>query len=90
MKFKHTPGPWMNPDHEVMTVPRGDIKICRVYHTGNIEFDKSNGRLIAAAPQLLEACIEAVSTIEMLMGEKLNPSASMSLSSIQKAIKQAT
>lgn len=38
----------------------------------------------------LEALKEAVSTIEMLMGDSINPSASMSLASIQKAIQKAT
>jgi hypothetical protein len=55
-----------------------------------VDPDHANAKLIAASPDLLEACKEAVSTIEMLMGDDLNPSASMSLSSILKAIKKAT
>lgn len=65
-------------------------ELAGLYSRQGEELCLANAKLIAAAPELLEACKEAISTIEMLMGDKLNPSASMSLASLLKAIKSAT
>lgn len=54
------------------------------------QLKEENERLKLESSVRLEALNEAVSTIEMLMGDSINPSASMSLASIQKAIQKAT
>lgn len=57
---KHTPGPWghktwdVNKDGEFnYTVEKDDKSICEIVGTG--EQAEANARLIAAAPELLEA-----------------------------------
>lgn len=71
--MKHTPGPWIvyNDDdlaHSVLqAISRGDI--CRIgyYPSGidaTVEEINANARLIAASPDLLEACKAAKKHLE--------------------------
>lgn len=91
-EIKHTQGPWYPIEYA------GVFNINdEPFYEGQNLFDRDyfeeaelNARLAASSPELLNACREAVSTIEMLMGDKLDVSASMSLASIQKAIRKAT
>ena len=64
--MKHTPGPWeVSKSGSFVRLPAPDNRaICRMNHgsvwewaqpKGSIE-DRANARLIAAAPELLEAC----------------------------------
>ena len=61
---KHTPGPWIKPQSgEGFTIcgpERRGIRgiICKIYST--CEDMEANARLIAAAPELLEACRKIV------------------------------
>lgn len=65
MKAKHTPGPWtwhptaLHPAvRSVGTPDAGPRRICTVgTMNGNPVVDKANARLIAAAPELLDALI---------------------------------
>ena len=50
--MRHTPGPWNFEKHENFVVYVGNNEICELYE-GDQE---ANARLIAAAPELLEAC----------------------------------
>lgn len=72
MKLQHTPGPWVftgSMHEKAYLVNGGDKYICSVWDhlreddNGHpIDMDKemqSNARLIAAAPEMLEALIEA-------------------------------
>lgn len=71
-KAAHTPGPWkakrvdsFHPYHEIVTVDY-DVQVARVYETPDSmdSIDpqgKANARLIAAAPDLLAACRDALS-----------------------------
>ena len=52
---KHTPGPWFS-EYEAVFGPSGDDRICRIDDCCPVE----DGYLIAAAPDLLEACQEYV------------------------------
>ena len=58
---KHTPGPWTHYDDSYSVTHRHEIvaigkTIARIYCTnGDQDADLSNARLIAAAPELLEA-----------------------------------
>lgn len=75
MDLKHTPGPWYYDGHESRTVVAdrdGDVEcptICDVLDTtegleGDCPQADANGRLIASAPDLLAAAIDAVETFE--------------------------
>ena len=64
MKAKHPPGPWtlhptsLNPAvRSVGTPDAGPRRICTVGTMNGNPVDKANARLIAAAPELLDALI---------------------------------
>jgi len=63
---KHTPGPWQAnkwaPGFEVCA-PGSHYTICSLAGYNN---EEANAQLIAAAPDLLEACKMALATIERL------------------------
>lgn len=67
MNIKHTPGPWtvhsceVHPHHEIIAECGRRIATQNDYHDGQ---DKANARLIAAAPELLDALKEARSMLE--------------------------
>ena len=76
MNAKHTPGPWEavgNLVRSPMVQPQGlskgvQIAECRdAYFLSHTEESKANARLIAAAPELLEALQEMVSLVEMVI-----------------------
>ena len=84
MKLQHTPGPWVftgSMHEKAYLVNGGDKYICSVWDhlreddNGHpIDMDKemqSNARLIAAAPEMLEALIEIDSEI-CYMCKRLN------------------
>lgn len=89
-KQKHTPGPWeLGIDDHLQEVTSLDGVVCQLYEYGEIKPAKrmrnseANARLIAAAPDLLEACINVT-------GE---PAADMPYTTYEKllqAIKKAT
>lgn len=63
----HTPGPWMVDGEYVQTVPtREGFKstIARIDFVSAINMRKANARLIAAAPEMLEALKIIVKDIE--------------------------
>ena len=62
--MKHTPGPWLYSEHliypcgaygEDKLVKHGSKSVAMVRATGNAEETEANAKLIAAAPELLEA-----------------------------------
>jgi hypothetical protein len=69
---KHTPGPWMTDadwmtDEPVVRTPDGDvIAACCALLEGEAP---ANARLIAAAPDLLEACRAMLQAADELMTE---------------------
>jgi hypothetical protein len=80
---KHTPGPWHEGSHRSVESPSGTI--CEVYsHMGIAEAD-ANQKLIAAAPDLLDALVDAVRYAQG--GDLLHPAA---LSRARAAIAKAT
>jgi len=62
MEAKHTQGPWITNCGFVATAKH--TAICKMSYTGAVKFaadpasleDSANARLIAAAPDMLEAC----------------------------------
>ena len=67
--MKHTPGPWqcavdtpgIRPTTRGVIAPRCEnMLLATVYNpAGRIKEREANARLIAAAPELLDACVEA-------------------------------
>lgn len=68
---KHTPGPWTIKDHGVMGMLNGRLEtVATIYPLSPVE--KSNARLIAAAPELLEACKELLGRLSQVMDNHPN------------------
>ena len=83
---KHTPGPWRSTQR-VVTAAETEGRLgmeCRLYG-GNSHDNRANARLIAAAPELLEALIYLRDCAES--GELPSPER---WAKVQAAIKQAT
>jgi len=59
MSTQHTPGPWWHSGLEVGTVPMMMVKVAKVSGANHQEA-QANARLIAAAPDLLEALKDAL------------------------------
>jgi hypothetical protein len=96
--MKHTPGPWSPYEGDKVFVTSTDEPICDIRGFGwltrkygeqkAIEIQKANAALIAAAPDLLQACISA-----MEVGEIKFESCVLSKdvkNKLQQAIKSAT
>ena len=68
---KHAPGPWvviLSPaDHDEFEVVTSNVSmpICKFWRNGHgVEAHAANARLIAAAPDLLDACRKALYAIK--------------------------
>ena len=85
----HTPGPWhiMDHDKEMIYITSADGGICKIPSIRHFEQQKANAKLISAAPELLEACKEA-----LRMYEKLQPAGGWQYvhDSLRSAIQKAT
>ncbi len=57
---KHTPGPWGSQDNPVLV--RGCNFLSHAHY--ETELGRANARLIAAAPDLLAACVEFVRKVD--------------------------
>lgn len=102
--MSHTPGPWVvwgvssnDGESEVVSNRDGSKTICWTADTYNEDEDEgeatdedlSNARLIAAAPELLEALEAAKGTIEYLLSNDDNGPAYNCLELISSAISKA-
>jgi hypothetical protein len=72
MKTQHTPGPWSLADHSTVIVSATGLPVCTVESPDpNIKRDErfriqeANARLIAAAPEMLDACKAALAACEI-------------------------
>jgi hypothetical protein len=64
----HTPGPWENKYPVIMA---GSARLARIECTPEMDkYDEANARLIAAAPDLLEALHIVTSRLEVLLRYK--------------------
>lgn len=69
MKTKHTPGPWVTtpePNRKEWGVDAGPWGIATCADAPGEGSAEANARLIAAAPELLEAAHDAIECIEIL------------------------
>jgi hypothetical protein len=69
--MKHTPGPWEIVDDIIETVKAPWITVCRICLVGDDgappkseSIVEANARVIAAAPELLEACKRMLAHID--------------------------
>jgi len=70
MTSKHTPGPWSIDGEGTNAMVRGaDLTIVAVRHRLTGQTHEANARLIAAAPELLEALEDLVYLAEAAMRE---------------------
>jgi hypothetical protein len=81
MTIQHTPGPWWCSGLEVGTVPMMMVKVANV-SGANYQEAQANARLIAAAPELLEA----LQHLMVAHGEQLD----YAFQQAQEAIAKAT
>src|SRR3546814_15264447 len=73
MPANHTPGPWRaDPYNDIRTSPDGCKIAAVVTHYGTLNAADANARLIAAAPDLLDALTEA----RRIIRARASPSAS--------------
>lgn len=62
---KHTPGPWRSADFAVYADDeRTSQLVCQLSSGWTLEQDQANGRLIAAAPELLDVAKRALKCLE--------------------------
>ncbi len=96
--MSHTPGPWRVSNNGVgMSVSAGGIRISQSGYVGaacmqtqqaDIERRNANARLIAAAPELLEA-LESVLCLARLKWGNLDKDANVVFESAESLIKKA-
>ena len=92
METKHTPGPWiLHPTahhpavRSIGTPDTGPRRICTVGTMNGNPVDKANARLIAAAPELLEALQNIIESVDKGNAAILCPLAAAARSAIAKA-----
>lgn len=108
-KTKHTPGPWtksrdfkLDPDkfglgvQQRVSVIEADpnFKIADVFDTAFPDMNEANARLIAAAPEMLEALEEALSimranTTSRYMTEEMQQQFAPAMNACRDAIRKA-
>ena len=74
----HTPGPWhvieacyeaYRGSHSIGSV---DVRVAKVARNGVDDVEgEANARLIAAAPDLLEACVEAIQALDAEFSQRI-------------------
>jgi len=84
----HTPGPWRHDRRAILT-PAGHC-VAEVFSGGadSLEEADANGRLIAAAPELLRCAVMALE--ELQEAARVNPLAPVAFRALQAAIAAAT
>lgn len=63
---KHTPGPWSERNGRIFQIDREELTIADVARAFDGDYSPSNARLIAAAPDLLEALEYAIKQVPEL------------------------
>ena len=88
MTDKHTPGPWRVDDNYVLCLYDGrPNNICRMLGRG--DETEANARLIAAAPDLLEACEVMVAAYDEGLGISFRDGYFKGVALMRKAVKKA-
>lgn len=90
MTAAHTPGPW-HFDGEQGTVRAADsrpVAFVSFHAADSLAQENANGRLIAAAPELLRCAVMALE--ELQEAARVNPLAPIAFRALQAAIAAAT
>ena len=66
--MKHTPGPWSERNGRIFQTDREELTIANVGRAYDGDYSPANARLIAAAPDLLEA----LSSIDIYLSDTLS------------------
>lgn len=103
MKTKYTPGPWStfkgygsHPDLPIFIdagkTKQESLPICQINQTVDTttEMAKANARLIASAPELLEALKEAFNYLSQENGKRVKYETDSLLDTLERAIFKAT
>lgn len=70
MKAKHTEGPWHYDDTwGLIMAGKNEVAACHAGRAGTREETQANARLIAAAPELLVALKEVMTSLEVHISE---------------------
>lgn len=93
--MKHTKGQWKHIGYPEERVQESGIDICLINPARGVDEANANAKLIAAAPELLEALEEAEAALHMLGGKKIPPTKFIpcevqAYRIVVKAIKKAT
>jgi hypothetical protein len=83
MSTQHTPGPWSDRNGRIFQTDREELTIANVGRAFDGDYSPANARLIAAAPDLLEALKDALCALECC--GKDYPAASKAQAAIAKA-----
>lgn len=87
MTAQHTPGPWKHRNGRIFQLDREELTIANVARAFDGDYSQTNGDLIAAAPDLLEALLTARDHIDM---DALEVSHCKDAQRIREAIAKAT
>lgn len=60
MTAQHTPGPWKHRNGRIFQLDREELTIANVARAFDGDYSPTNGDLIAAAPDLLEALVDVM------------------------------
>ena len=93
---EHTPGPWgivesasSDDYYELRVESKDGTFVADCDGSGDFEMQRANARLIAAAPQMLEACRAALAELRRRLGES-DPGAYRDIVMLREAIAAAT
>lgn len=84
--MSHTPGPWEPEGPRVYTSGKGATLIATTGHLRDSDQEKANARLIAAAPDLYEACNGLVGLCALLLANDLPANVREALESNHRVI----
>lgn len=89
LQFKGTPGEWFAAGNDIYT--RTEIVACCMVADKTDDQAKANAKLISAAPELLQACIEMKAAFDnapsdWLQTDAVNKAETLMVSGIKKAL----
>ncbi len=86
---KHTPGPWSDRNGRIFKTDHQELTIANVGRAFDGDYSPANARLIAAAPDLLEALRKALPAIVQCERAHRNIGAAVGQGEFQRALDAA-
>lgn len=87
---QHTPAPWAHRNGRIYAADRENLTIANVARAADGDYSPANARLIAAAPELLEALNLAELFMSGFEGDSMQVELEGQLRKIRAAIAKAT